>query len=68
MGLTDLLKYGFEAVKPDKSVEFLEGEVEYLSNEVRRLEIENYELRQDIRLLEMMLEDLQIGQPKGELN
>lgn len=59
--------FGIES-QPEKSFDFLQGEVKYLSEEVRRLEIENFELRQEIRLLEILIQDIQIGVPKGEMN
>lgn len=53
---------------PEKTLQFLQGEVKYLAEEVRRLEVENFELRQEIALLELLIQDLQIGTPKGEMN
>ena len=68
MLLRKTIKYGAKALTPEQQIEFYEDEIDYLSSEVRKLEIENYELRQTVQMLELMLEDIQIGQPKGEMN
>jgi hypothetical protein len=76
-GLTDIergmlfrktIKYGTKALTPEQTIEFYEEEIEYLVSEVTRLEIENFEMSQQLRMLEIMLEDIKIGQPKGEMN
>lgn len=58
---------GIDSISDD-SFQRLLSEVKYLSEEVRRLEVENYELRQEITLLELLIKDLEIGTPKGEMN
>lgn len=60
--------YGAKALTPEQTIEFYEDEIEYLVSEVTRLEIENFELSQQVQMLEIMLEDIKIGQPKGEMN
>ncbi len=52
----------------DETNEKLLGEIKYLSEEVRRLEIENYELRQELNLLELLIKDIEIGRAEGEVN
>lgn len=52
----------------DDLPEKLLGEIKYLSEEVRRFEIENFELRQELQFMELLIQDIQIGPAKGEVN
>jgi hypothetical protein len=52
----------------DGTLERFQEEINYLSNLVRKLEVENYELRQELQLMELLIQDLQIGIPKGDMN
>lgn len=55
-------------VEPDNSIQILQEEIVYLSELVRKLEVENYELRQELKLLDLLIKDIEIGLPKGEMN
>ena len=68
MILRKTIKFGTKALTPDQEIEFYRDEIEYLSSEVRKLEIENYELRQNLEMLELLIQDIRIGQAKGEMN
>ena len=68
MLLRKTIKFGTKALTPDQEIEFYRDEIEYLSSEVRKLEIENYELRQNLEMLELLIQDIRIGQAKGEMN
>jgi regulator of replication initiation timing len=62
------IKFGTKALTPDQEIEFYRDEIDYLASEVRKLEIENYELRQNLEMLELLIQDIRIGQAKGEMN
>ncbi|NBP28688.1 MAG: hypothetical protein EBV23_03790 [Flavobacteriia bacterium] len=68
MLLRKTIKFGTKALTPDQEIEFYRDEIEYLSSEVRKLEIENYELRQNLEMLELLIQDIRIGEAKGEMN
>jgi len=63
----ELFTPGIELEDVD-TVERFKEEINYLSNLVRKLEVENYELRQELQLFELLIQDIQIGSPKGEMN
>ena len=60
--------YGSKELTLEQKVEFYENEIDLLAEQINFLEIENYELLQRVNMLEIMLEDIKIGQPKGEMN
>jgi hypothetical protein len=64
MGLVDYLTGDSE----ERKVRPLLNEIEYLAEEVRRLEVENFELRQELQLYESVLIDIQTGTPTGGVN
>jgi len=68
MLLRKTIKFGTKALTPDQEIEFYRDEIEYLSSEVRKLELENYELRQNLEMLELLIQDIRIGEAKGEMN
>lgn len=74
MGLTDFFRPSSEYEDGEKIAEdndniiFLKAEIEYLAEEIRKLEIENHELRQEIQLYETLIHDIQTGTPKGGIN
>jgi hypothetical protein len=60
--------YGPKELTLEQKVEFYENEIDLLVEQLTSLEIENYELSQRVTMLEIMIEDIKIGQPKGEMN